>query len=291
MEGEVREAVQVFEAAGWTIRQERSQSAVHVTELARQAAASAYEAVFIAGGDGTVGRAVEGLAGSETAVGVLPTGTTNVWAQEMGLPATGLRAAVESARRLANGPRVRMDVGLCNGKTFLLWAGFGLDARVVDQLERKRHRFMKQLNEVYYALTILRTSAGWRGTPMHVSTGAQTVQGHFMLVIAGNIRQYGGGLATLSPHAKWDDGKMELWLFHSGKQGGIPVVVRHVWNLVRGLHVKDRNVTCLPFQQAQITFETGEWMHLDGEPCGQVQTVELAVWEQGLWVIVPERGI
>lgn len=290
MEGEVREAVRIFEAAGWNIRLERSQSAAHVTELARQAAEAGFEAVFIAGGDGTLGRAVAGLIGTETAVGILPSGTTNVWAQEIGLPATGLRAAVESARRLANGPRLKIDVGLCNGNPFLLWAGFGLDARTVDQLERKRHRFMKQLNEVYYALTILRTSAGWRGTPMHVSTGEQTVQGRFMLIIAGNIRHYGGGLATLSPEGKWDDGKMELWLFHSGTQGGIPTVARHVWNLIRGLHVKDRNVTCLPFREARLTFETEEWMHMDGEPCGQVQTVELAVQARGVWVILPERG-
>jgi YegS/Rv2252/BmrU family lipid kinase len=285
VEREVGEARRVLAAGGWEITLEPSRSAAHVTDLARQAAQTGLEAVFVAGGDGTLGRAVAGLAGTTTALGGLPTGTTNVWAKEIGLPHEGLKAAVESARQLAAGPRLNVDLGVCNGNPFFLWAGFGLDARVVDQLEHKRSRFMKLINEIFYTLTILRCAAGWPGTHMQITADGQTVEGHFMLAVAGNIRYYAGRL--LSPHAVWDDGKLELWLLRSGRRGGAGMALRHLWNLGWGLHVKDREALCLPFRRAQITFETAEWMHTDGEPGERVKTAEITVWERGLWVIVP----
>ncbi|NUM49398.1 MAG: diacylglycerol kinase family lipid kinase [Anaerolineales bacterium] len=282
-ERDVREAARAL--TGWEVHFEPSQSAAHVTELAQTAARENWEAVFVAGGDGSLGRAVAGLAGSATALGVLPTGTTNVWAQELGLPIVGRQRLVESARQLAAGHVQTMDIGLCNGLPYLLWAGFGLDARVIDRLERKRSRWMKRLNEIYYLLTIFQCARGWPGAQVQVTADGQTVEGRFILALAGNIRLYAGGL--LSPNARWNDGKQELWLLGSGKNGGVPSVIRHLWNLGRGQHVQDRNTLCLPFRQLKLTFATPEWMHLDGEPYGTVQEAEIQIWAQGLRVLVP----
>lgn len=283
----IQEAARVLEEAGWQVHLERSQSATHVTELARQAAQAQWEAVFAAGGDGTLGRATIGLAGSATALGVIPAGTTNVWAQEIGLPVSGPMA--ESVRRLAEGRTQTIDIGLCNGRPFFLWAGFGLDARVINHLERRRSRFMKQINEIFYALAILRCAAGWRGTSVQAQVDGQTVEGRFMLALAGNIRLYAGGLATLSPTAIWDDGKLELWLLKSGQRGGIGTVLRHLWNLGWGRHTQDREVVSFSFRQVKLAFETEEWMHMDGEPYGRVQAVALEVWEKALRVLIPKE--
>jgi diacylglycerol kinase family enzyme len=134
---------------------------------------------------------------------------------------------------------------------------------------------------------ILQRSVGWKGVEMRVQTDTQGIEGRFMVAVAGNIRRYAGGLARLSPVAKWDDGLRELWLFGSGKKGGAGMAVRHLWNLGWGRHVQDSEMICLPFRQATIKFETEEWMQMDGEPMGMVKAAALSVQEQVLKVIVP----
>ena len=74
-----------LESVGWKVDVAETQSGEHTIELARQAAAENKDAVFAVGGDGTIGNVVNGLIGSQTALGVLPSGTANVWSIELGL--------------------------------------------------------------------------------------------------------------------------------------------------------------------------------------------------------------
>jgi len=285
----VKQAARVLGENGWGVRVEGSKGAEHLTELAKEAAQAKLDAVFVAGGDGSLGRAVAGLVNSGTALGVLPTGTANVWAREIGLQVSGVNIAVESARRLARGQVCLMDVGVCNERLFFLWAGFGLDGRVVDKLERKRSRFVKQINEIYYALAILQCAARWKGMRLRIQADDQEIEGEYMVAVAGNIRHYAGGLAKLSPEAAWDDGMMELWLFGSGKRGGMGMAVRHLWNLGWGKHVKDSETICLPFRRLKLVFEADEWIQMDGEPWGKVREADIAVRKWAVKVLAPGK--
>src|SRR5512142_1117875 len=130
---------------GWRVEVAETLNGRHTTQLARIAAKENFRAVFAIGGDGTAGEAASGLIGSETALGVLPGGTTNVWAQELSIPAftlSHLQALRHNAKMLAEADPCDMDVGLCNGQPFLMWAGIGLDAIAVKKLA-SRKRFEK----------------------------------------------------------------------------------------------------------------------------------------------------
>ena len=81
----IKSVVRELASAGWNVDLEQTHSGAHTIELAKQAAAEKKEAVFAVGGDGTIGNVVNGLIGSETALGVLPAGTSNVWGYELGL--------------------------------------------------------------------------------------------------------------------------------------------------------------------------------------------------------------
>src|SRR4051812_2140845 len=108
----------------------------HAIELARAAAASEYDVVLGFGGDGTVNEAANGLAGSATALTCLPGGNNNVVAKLLGIP-IDVVDATEHILHMADRWQPRsVDLGLVNGRYFTFAAGMGLDASVVERVDR-----------------------------------------------------------------------------------------------------------------------------------------------------------
>jgi diacylglycerol kinase family enzyme len=107
----------------------------HAMELAREAAAEAYDVVVAFGGDGTVNEAVNGLVGSQTALTTIPGGNNNVFAKELGIP-NDIVDATEHLLKLADRWEPRdIDLGTLNGRYFTFAAGMGLDASVVERVD------------------------------------------------------------------------------------------------------------------------------------------------------------
>ncbi len=128
----------------------------HATALCREAAREGYDVVVAFGGDGTVNEAANGLVGSNTPLGCLPGGRTNVYCRMLGIP-TDVVDATEHLLGLSHAwhPR-RVDVGRVNGRTFLFSAGVGLDASVVQRVDA-HPRLKARVGEYYYAWTATRT--------------------------------------------------------------------------------------------------------------------------------------
>jgi diacylglycerol kinase family enzyme len=111
----------------------------HATRLAQGAAATGTEVVVVLGGDGTLNEAANGLAGTSCALGVLPGGSTNVFARTIGMTNDPIEATGELLAALGDGPGgIRpVSVGNVNGRHFLFHVGVGFDAAVVAQVERR----------------------------------------------------------------------------------------------------------------------------------------------------------
>jgi diacylglycerol kinase family enzyme len=109
----------------------------HATRLAQGAAATGTEIVVVLGGDGTINEAANGLAGTDTALGVLPGGSTNVFARTIGTPKDPIEATGSLVNALARGSLRRVGVGSVNGRYFLFHVGIGFDAAVVEQVEKR----------------------------------------------------------------------------------------------------------------------------------------------------------
>jgi len=107
----------------------------HATRLAQGAVADGVEVVVALGGDGTLNEVANGLAGSDTALGVLPGGSTNVFARTIGLVNDPIEATGELLTALGSGSRRRIGLGSVNGRYFLFHVGIGLDAEVVRLVE------------------------------------------------------------------------------------------------------------------------------------------------------------
>ena len=133
----------------------------HATRLAQGAAADGTDAVVVLGGDGTVNEAANGLAGTSTALGVLPGGSTNVFARTVGLPNDPIEATALLLEALEARSIKRIGLGSVNGRYFCFHVGMGYDAALVEQVERRAG--LKR----------------WAGHPLFVWAGLTTFFTHY----------------------------------------------------------------------------------------------------------------
>jgi diacylglycerol kinase (ATP) len=279
--------IHTFNNFGWRVEVAESVNGRHTTKLARMAAQENFRAVFAIGGDGTAGQAASGLIGSQTALGVLPAGTTNVWAQEVGIKAfvwPNIRTLRQNARMLAEAVPSPIDVGMCNGQPFLMWAGVGLDAMTVQKLA-PRKRFEKYLNVTEYAATTIWNATIWHGMNLRITSDDKQVEGHYLLAVASNIRHY--GLVNISPSAYLDDGQMDLWLFAGST---LADAFRQLFDILTGQHVVSDEVRCISFHKALIESSTPFSLQMDGEPMLGSVKATLEVLRGKLQVLMPPQA-
>ena len=273
---------------GWEISVLPSNSGIHITELASQAAKDGLDAFFIVGGDGSLNYAVSGSVHTQTALGVLPAGTSNVWAQEIGLTTLGRSRRIsleESALRLADASTRSVDVGICNERVFLLWAGVGLDGFVVHRLEPRSH-LEKYLAIPSYAMKAAWSATKWHGINLRVEADGMLIQGHYLLGVVSNVRRYAGGLTVISPEAHLDDGVLDLWLF---KGDNMADTVQTALALLAGRHVHSSQVQHTRFHQLRLESSSQLYAQIDGEPYSSEAGITISVLPKALQVLIPER--
>lgn len=279
-------AGRILTTNGWEVDIIQAKSHNHITRLAKRAAVMGIDIVFMAGGDGSLHRAAAGLMGSETALSVLPSGTANVWAQELGLPPlswTNLTALETSVKKLLNGTIRTMDVGICQGTPFLLWSGAGFDAFVVHHLE-PRSRWQKQFASTHYAANMAWLARSWTGMDLNIWVDGEKVDGKYIVVLVTNIHLYAGGIAKLSPKARIDDGKIDLWLF-SGDT--MLETIQHIFDLAAGRHINSEKTSYYSCEEIKIKSKTDLFLQLDGEPIPPSKTVNISIKPQSLRVLIP----
>ncbi|HMZ08839.1 MAG TPA: YegS/Rv2252/BmrU family lipid kinase [Anaerolineales bacterium] len=284
----VRGIIKPLQDAGWNIEIAETLSGTHATQTAHQAAAEKFEAVFAIGGDGTMGQVASGLIHTETALGVLPAGTTNVWALEQGQkPFSWWRPGSlhENAKMLANVEPQYVDVGLCNDRPFLLWAGIGLDAQTINKIE-PRSRLFKHVSVPHFFVTTVLEATFWHGLDLRVYAEGKLVEGHYLVAVATNIRHYVGGMSVISPNALLDDGEMDLWLL-SGNS--VADAFRHFFDLLAGRHLTSDEARCISFQNVRIESDANFSIQVDGDPMLGSHTAEISAQHRALKVLMPEN--
>ena len=273
-----------LERHGWSIELHVTEEPGNELELARAAARAGCDVAIVAGGDGTVSRAVNGLAGTRTALGVLPTGTGNLWAKQLGIPTYTLTNPMrlqDAAADLLKGTVRCIDVGQVNDRYFLCWAGIGLDAQVTKEME-PRPRHTKRLGALPYVIAAILVARDFKGVRTRVSLDGKTTRGRTLLILASNIRQYGGVL-NVAREAKIDDGLLDVFIF---KGLGLPYVVRHVLKIITMRHLQDPRVVHRQARHVEVHTEPVVPVQVDGDPVGSTP-VTLKVVPSALRVLVP----
>jgi YegS/Rv2252/BmrU family lipid kinase len=228
----VPDVVSVLAAAGWTTDVVVKESRGQPMELAARAAEAGYDFVIAYGGDGTVNHVVNGVlafAGKRpAAVGVIPGGTANVWAAEVGIPVDPVRAAhtlVESEVRRADVGHVGVEsLTLGEGSSdvdreavsasgarrhFLLMAGLGVDAMLMG---RTPAALKHKLGVAAVVLTALKQLPALQTYPVVIRSGDAGLlvwEGRALQLVVGNTRLY-GKVARMTPDALLDSGELDL---------------------------------------------------------------------------------
>jgi diacylglycerol kinase family enzyme len=285
----VERAAEALVRRGIAARLEHHLTVEGLRHAAREAVAAQADAVLVAGGDGSLGMVAGELAGSPVALGVLPVGTANVFARQMGLPLPAWHrpdALERAALQLMDGRARRADLGRCNGRLFLLWAGVGLDGFVMERLRRQREA-ARELGLLYNVAATFVIAREWRGADMRLVADGRELAGHFLLVVVSNISLYGGGLFRLRAAVPLDDGQLDVWLF-AGRT--YAEALAHTARLFAGRHASHRDVTGLTAGRVEIYTPAPLTAQTDGEPLAPAERLSIQVVPQTLQVLVPPEA-
>lgn len=167
-----------------------------------KALAAGADLVFAWGGDGTVQRCIDAMAGSDATLAILPAGTANLLATNLAIP-TDLEAAVDIG---LHGTRRRLDTGTVNGEHFAVMAGCGLDARMIGDADRSLKDRFGRAAYVWTGARNLRAAA----VPGTVKIDREEwFSGDLSCLLVGNVGSLFGGM-TVFEDARPDDGRLDV---------------------------------------------------------------------------------
>lgn len=285
----VAEVATALRDRGWEIDLRLTSERAHATLLAREAVALGLDAVLVAGGDGTINEAINGLAHSAVALGVLPTGTANVWAQEIGLPIPNLfigdaSALLAAASLLADGEIRMLDLGQIGERFFMLYGSVGFDAHVVGQIEAQKD-LKSQLGGMAYYLAGAAAAWQFSGTRTWLTIDGRQIQRSIWAVMAANTQLY-GGVMRIAADALADDGLLDIVVVEGY---GPWATLRHYASFIlRGIWA-DPQVEVFRGRRLDIHTRQPMPVQVDGDAAGMTP-ITIRVVPAALKVIVP-KGI
>lgn len=254
---QIKETIACLRARGWQAELKLTEGQGDARRLARLAVEQRLDVVVAVGGDGTINEVIQELAGSETALGVLPLGTVNVWAREVGIPLdiAGARAV------LLNGQMRHVDLGRIAERYFLLMAGIGMDGEITSAVEKK---VAKRLGALGYWLVGTWLGLGYPAFRATVEIDGHAFKTSALQIIIGNTQLYGGAI-KYTWRAKCDDGLLDICIVRRRSMLGRLIVAMDFI-----LHREQRH--------QWVRYETGKSisirtrravaMQIDGDPAG-----------------------
>lgn len=263
-----------IDAALYTHETQYTQRAQHGTELARLAASRGAYAVIAVGGDGSVADVAVGLAGSDTALGIVPKGSGNGMARTIGLP-----LHLDEAISIVNvGKMQKIDVGHVNDRMFVSNAGVGFDALISKQFAKSKRRGLLAYSWLVAKYLWLYKEWDWR-----ITIDGQQINERAFLVNVANGQQFGYNF-RIAPDASFTDGVLDVTIIRRfPKILGAGLALRAMWGNIND----SRYVQHYRGKEISIVHPDLRLMQTDGDahPCGN--RLDFRIAPASLQVIVP----
>lgn len=246
----------------------------HASELSRDAVNRGLDAVIAVGGDGTVNETAQGLIGSETALGIIPTGSGNGLSRHLKIPMNPAKAICI----LNNYKICSIDTATLNDNLFVSVAGVGFDARVAKEFAKSGKRgFRKYFNIATIAY------AKYKPRKYTMLIDGEEITRKALMISFANSSQFGNN-TSIDPKAKIDDGFIDVCIVSK-----VPY-----WKtlfLAPLLFMKrfDRTsyVEIIQAREVELVRKKGKSGHLDGDPFVAGKNIHLKIQPLSLKVIIP----
>ncbi|MFC1634180.1 diacylglycerol/lipid kinase family protein [Planctomycetota bacterium] len=265
---------------GFDVKCSLTLSLEHACELATYAANDKNCALVVGvGGDGTIREVAHGLEGSATPLLIIPQGTENLLANEMGYDER-LQTIIRTFEAGFTRP---LDLGNANGRCFTSIAGFGFDGEVVRKMSLQRAGHIDHFD---YFWPIWRTFWEYKFEPMRVEVDGEEIYDGHGLVFVGNISRYAIGLQILH-HADFGDGLLDVCVYKCASQlhlakHSLMTILKHHANRGDVIYRQGKNI-CVNSNSRNIQTE------IDGDP-GPSLPVQIDVIHHAVHCMVPEDG-
>jgi diacylglycerol kinase (ATP) len=276
-----------MQKSGWEMELVQTAQPGDATEYARGAVETGVKIVLVAGGDGTINEAANGLVGTSTALGIVPVGTGNILAHQLHMPLLSLAAPLyvrDVGEALRESRIQRVDAGVINERYFVCWAGLGFDAEVAAYME-PRPRIAKQLRTLPYIIAGFTVAAEFRGVRSRIIIEGRTFRTRALMVLASNIQLY-AAFFTVAPRARMDDGLLDIFVF---KGLGYSYIVRHLLHVFSGRHEHDPSVMHALARTMSVQTTPTVAVQLDGDPYGETPA-KFGIEPGKLLLLVPPQA-
>jgi len=229
-----------------------------IPELVRQAIEQQPpERIVAVGGDGTISEVVNGFAPQPIPLGVIPAGSGNDFAANLGIP----RHPEAALKRALTGEPRAIDLATINDRYFINIGGVGFDAVVAAETNRIGKKLRGPLP---YIVALLKTLFTYRNTPVTIKIDGKELEARVLLIAVGNGRRFAGGLRIL-PTADAADGLLDVCIVGDlNKMETLAQLPR----LFNGTHVNHPKVTMCRGRRVTITAQRPINSQADGEPLG-----------------------
>ncbi|TDB79934.1 diacylglycerol kinase family protein [Micromonospora sp. KC721] len=244
---------------------------------ARKAVGKGADLVFVWGGDGMVQRCADALAGTDTAMAILPAGTANLFAANLGIP-TDLAQAVRIG---LHGRRRTLDLGRLNGEHFAVMAGAGFDGDLIREADRK---LKGRLGRAAYVWTGLRHVRGELTRTRITVDGADWFDAEASCVLFGNVGTITGGVPAFDD-ARPDDGALEVGV---ATASGAIDWARTLGRMATGRSEDSPFVRITRGRKVKVRFAEPKTYELDGGARGRTRRLKVKVVPGALTVCCPE---
>jgi len=266
--------------AGFDVRISLTTSLEHACELATDAAVDYNCAmVVVVGGDGTVREVAHGLEGSDKPFLLVPAGTENLLANELGFDEK-LQTIIKTFEDWYIRP---LDLGNANGKCFTSIAGFGFDGQIVKRVSEQRTGHIDYLD---YFWPIWRTFWSYKFPPMKVVVDDDEIFEGPCLVFVGNISRYATGLGVLH-RADFSDGLLDVCIYKCASKAHL---AKHAAATIFKQHTRFSDVIYLKGKNITVSSESSDVKtELDGDP-GPALPVEIKIIPRAANCVVPKAA-
>jgi diacylglycerol kinase (ATP) len=242
--------------------------------LAQEAVSSQANLIVACGGDGTINEIVCGMAGSRVPLLVIPAGTANVLAKELGLARDWMR----SVDLIKTGVVRRVSLGRVNERRFILMAGIGVDAGIIAALN---YRLKRELGEGSFWIAGFKQLLRYSFTPFQLTINGQSYSATFAVI--SKVRNYGGPF-QITPQADLFSDEFDICLFEGRSRWRY---LHYLWHAAMGRHASLPDVRYLKAKAVEALGDSNILFQVDGELAGTLPQ-RFSVEPDALSLMVPE---